>query len=1004
MSKLSFSIGYIKLEDMYVAYKKAKSEAYYDSFHSNAQSFSEYESNISENLFSLWELINSKDHICWRNLDFIGGFRQAPKSLSDKEWKSKDNIHYRSTNPMDDWRQRYNDNNEKKLKPEFRLIMTPTVEFQIVSALWILKVGHLFDEKLNKLTSYGNRLRRKYHEDDINDSLNGPLNTDSPGLFNPYFVAYKKWRNDGLDSMRALLENESSVTAITMDLEGFYHNVSPDFLINEDFLKKVGLSLNPNDVGFTKLFISSMKKWHSQAKKFNLVKNKKQTCSLPVGLSASKIISNALLYELDTQIRNDLDPAYYGRYVDDIFLVFKTPDSCNDGNSILSYIETKVECIKIKNIHKKQYDLSVVFNYAKRSNLKFGAAKQKIFSLSGQHGLDFIDQISSQIKSQSSEYRMLPELPRNSTEMANKTLLASSDASLIPDALRKADVVSVRRLGFSLLLRDVESYTFDLTHPAWQEVRFEFYGLVERYLLTPKGIFELYVYLHRVFRLIIVCNDFDFASKFIKKMSLCFELIEETCDESQGVNIVSCKKYIGERLYDSALQSATAKGFNKWSDLLKVIDLLSKFDVDNSEAITEQRLKEVCKKVLYADFGYRPYKDYWYYSQEKDHPNSFDILNREVKRVLRLELIDNFRNSANLKKPHWPAVVFPTRPLSIQDIVHYCPPVLKSATFFKECIYALRGAGTFFNGNIGYSPFEKDEGTISVPSSHHLNVKVALTNYQTLDEHFDSALSGTPDESLIRYEKINKLINEILRNDQQTDYIVFPECSLPLRWAINISHRLGRQKKSLITGVEYYQQRGSSKIIRNDSLMSLTTVWPGYDSNLLILQPKLSPSHDEKKKLSDKGLTLFNPNSNGNEIFPIYRHGGFHFGVIICSDLTNPANRTRFQGLVDCLFVLEWNPDVKTFSYLIEGASHDTHSFVIQVNNRKYGDSRVRAPYRKEYMRDSVRVKGGISDTYIIAEIDFGPLRDFQKNGNMLADDSLFKPVPIGFEMCKTRM
>ena len=119
--------------------------------------------------------------------------------------------------------------------------------------------------------------------------------------------------------------------------------------------------------------------------------------------------------------------------------------------------------------------------------------------------------------------------------------------------------------------------------------------------------------------------------------------------------------------------------------------------------------------------------------------------------------------------------------------------------------------------------------------------------------------------------------------------------------------------------------------------------------------------------------------------------------------MTNPINRVRYQGKVDSLFVLEWNKDVKTFSFLVEGAAHDIHTFVVQVNNRAYGDSRIRAPYKKDYLRDSVRVKGGISDYFVTGYIDYISLRDFQKRNKMTERNSKFKPVPIGFEMSPKR-
>lgn len=999
-----FSNTYIRLEDIYLAYRKAKSDSFYDSFHSNAIAYSEFESNIKGNLELLFNKITNEDSKWWEDVNLIGGYRFTPKSLDDEIWNNKDNIYYRSVDPMLDWEQRFKNNGNKRLTPEYRLIQCPTVEYQVISALWILKVGHKYEEKLDRNLSYGNRLRRKEQDFDYFKELNGPINEDSIGLFYPYFSAYKKWRNDGLNSMRELINEGCSVTAVTMDLERFYHNVSPDFILRPSFIKSIGVELTSDDRKFTNLFVRSIKAWCESIEEIETPSSNenKNGISLPVGLSASKVISNILLYELDEQIKNGLNPKYYGRYVDDIFLVFESPDIKLDGNAILSFISKNVECVKLERTKGLHPDINLRFQYAFDSVLKFKAAKQKIFNLSGNHGLDFIDQISSQIKEQSSEYRMLPELPRDSVEMANKTLLASPNAALIADALRKADVVSVRRLGISLLLRDIESYSADLSSSNWDSVRKEFYGLVERYLITPKGIFDLSGYLHRAFRLMVVNNDFDNTYDFILKLDKCFDLIRRTSEISGAYQFSSCKKYLYERLYESAIQSSTANGFRQWEKLRKTLASISLLG-ELGFSKTKNELRQISESILFSDFGYRSYKDYWYYSQKDNVVKTAFSRAVGVSKVLRINLIEKFRESAQLKSPHWPALVFPTRPLTIQEIALICPLVLHDNELFRQSILGLRGAGTFEFGSIGFSRAIDDSLSMNVSSSTSRKVFIALTNYETTDIQYKTALSGKFDESLERYEKINKLINEILTSGHPVDYVVFPECSLPLRWAVNIAQKLAKQKISLIAGLEYYKNDKLGNVLRNDSLISLSTSWPGYNSNVLILQPKHSASHEEKKTLKSKRLKLHSPKISDGDFFPIYKHGEFHFGVILCSDLTNPANRMRFQGMIDCLFVMEWNPDVKTFSFLVEGAAHDIHSFVVQVNNRTYGDSRVRAPYRIDYKRDSVRVKGGLSDTYVIAEIDFEILRKFQKRGVMTDKKSEFKPVPIGFKMCKTR-
>lgn len=251
--------------------------------------------------------------------------------------------------------------------------MCPSVEYQILSALWILKVGHLFEAKLDKELSYGNRLRRRSGLVPDSDSLQDQLNLDASGLFSPYFSAYKNWRGNGLNAMKKLISEGHDVTAITMDLAGFYHNASPNFLLRPSFLRKLGLSLSSDERKFTRLILESINNWYLTTPDYE----QRTDGALPVGSSISKIISNVLLYELDKQISEGLEPEYYGRYVDDIFLVFKTPDEELTGDSILSHMSKHVECLKINRVKGEQPDLRLRFVYAQDSDLKFTASKQK---------------------------------------------------------------------------------------------------------------------------------------------------------------------------------------------------------------------------------------------------------------------------------------------------------------------------------------------------------------------------------------------------------------------------------------------------------------------------------------------------------------------------------------------------------------------------------------------------------------------------------------------------
>ncbi|MEZ8141377.1 RNA-directed DNA polymerase [Enterovibrio sp. FF113] len=986
----TLSTEFVTLEQLYVAYRKAKQESFYETSNISSIAYSEYEENLEHNLTSLLERLVSAETEWFTDIEFIGGYLYIPKSLDDEKWADGETVHFRSVDPSSDWKKRFQDS-RKKLDAEYRLIIRPTIDYQVVSALWILKVGHKLEAKLDKSLAYGNRLRRVYQK---NTESYEP-NVDSIGLFQPYYSAYKSWRENGLDTMRTLVKKGETVTAITMDLTSFYHNVSPNFLVRPSFLAALDVNLNSDEMTFTRHLVNSINYWYESTPDYQ----KRSEGALPVGLSASKVISNILLFELDLQISDGLKTAYYGRYVDDIFMVFISNNIDANGNKILSHIRDNVDSLVINQSKDKKPSLRLKLRYAADSHLEFKPEKQKIFSLSSKHGLDLINQISDQIRAQSSEHRLLAEVPSTAGRMAEKALLASSDASLITDALRKADGLSVKRLGFSLLLRDIQTYTSNLSPKNWENTREEFYGLVERYLLTPKGLFDLYGYIPRVFRVVIENQDYEHANRFINKLKECILLIEETT-KIKGFNqkkLNLLKEYLSESLIETSIKSASEKKTQRIDLLTECVKKAYEIRGSSSESINENYVTIMSEKLLMADLATRAYKDYWYYSDNKEMPafNAYNNLSEYSKRVLRLKDIEDFLVLSNKKNAHWKAFSFPTRPLSASEIALTCQDTLKDSSLLKKSIRAIRGARVTSKSDLGYDPSE-DIYDVKIPKSMKESVFIALTNFEMTNDQYNGALNNNPDRSIERYESVNRLINSILRSQNKINYVVFPECSLPRKWALNIARKLASNGISLICGIEYHSLQNG--FIRNDCLVSLTTYWPGYNTSFLFTQPKILPAHDEKRALDSKKLHLYKPKGH-KESLPIYKHGEFHFGIIICSDLTNPANRLHFQGKLDTLFVLAWNKDINTFSFLVDSAAHDIHTYVVQVNNRAYGDSRVRAPYKEAHLRDIVRLKGGVEDYFVVAEIEYINLRKFHNEDN----NGIFKPVPIGFTCSSTR-
>lgn len=990
---------FVTLADVYVAYKKAKAEAFFESTHFHALAFTRYEQALHKNLAKLHRRLVSKRDEWSKSLDFIGDHAYLPKSVDTAAWAAGEAGHFRALNPRQEWARQFTNSGTPALA-SLRLVMRPTVDFQIVSALWILKVGFKYDQQLDRDLAFANRVRT------LKAAGGRQANLVTPSLFSPYFSAYRTWREKGLLAVEKALQGGQSILAMTMDIEKFYHRASPKFLLREEFLTKLQLNLSPEERKFTSNLLSAIDTWYRSTPDYL----DRPKGAIPVGLSASKIIANVLLAEFDTEFVERLSPVHYGRYVDDIFLVLQAEIGDEDAGTVIRRMaEALAPMVSLKNDGESLPSLVLRLPYARDSELVFAGSKQKIFALSSEHGLDLVSHIRDQIRQQSSEYRLLPSVPATATDMASRALLATPDASLQVDALRKADVVSVRRLGFSLLLSDIETYAADIRPNGWRELRFQFYELAKRHVLTPLGFFNYFGYVHRIFGLMLACGDLDEARDLIGEFSEIRGLILETTTLGEGRHralFALCVDQYAEALLQAGVQAATMRLETKLGEVLRVLKQLKKLSRNLKIPSSVESFQKLVRQTLLADWGRRPYKEYWLLEQSSDEFGPPVPRQISIRRHFRLAAIRRLRKDVTtLRAPHWPALAFPTRPLRIDEIALIAPEVLKDAKLLKEAILLFRGAQVRSSDLLGYVEVEASEdwSSFSVPGRREGPIKIAVTSVQTTEKQWAMAAAGRQDRSIKRYEAFNALINRILREAKRPDYIVLPELSIPLRWAIRAARKLAANGVSLLAGVEYHRDR-SSKKLRNDCLVSLTTRWPGYPSSIVLMQPKFRPAHGERRELKSKFGTrgaLFEP--MGRAALPtLYSHRGFLFSVLICSDLTNISHRHSLRGHVDALFALEWNKDIDTFASLVESTASDMHAYVVQVNNRSYGDSRIRAPAKETYHRDLVQVKGGTSDYYVMGQLDVEALRNEQRRSR--TSRPLFKPVPIGYVMSKRRL
>lgn len=218
----------LSLEDLVVAYRKAKADCFFENTFPAAIKFAEFEQDLYANLARLRENIITNQGFS-ENTDFLGSYRLLPKKLVVEPNSKMKKAHIHFSNPTRAFESLTKNNT---LVPEFRVVADFPVEAHILSALWINMVGHKFDASLDD-SCYGARLKRIRNDETLDPSAAKPFHISSIGSFTPYFGPYQSWRNDGLNAIRGELEKERNVIAASLDLKGYYHSIDPKALASE---------------------------------------------------------------------------------------------------------------------------------------------------------------------------------------------------------------------------------------------------------------------------------------------------------------------------------------------------------------------------------------------------------------------------------------------------------------------------------------------------------------------------------------------------------------------------------------------------------------------------------------------------------------------------------------------------------------------------------------------------------------------------------------------------
>lgn len=1041
----------LSLTELFFAYRKAKVDCFYESSIRVAERFIEYEQALPNNLAALLVRLQAGEAAAI----MTSGIEQPiifPKRLyfeSDEQAPDKQGTGAPTEHAFfsDAERAFRRATDQRAPVPEFRLIGDFSVEAHVVSALWINLVGHKFDACLSS-RALASRVRR--YRADKNRKWTGDYHLEALGSFEPYFEPYRKWRDDGLHAMRDAIKREQPIIAMTLDIGNFYHSIDPGFFVDPRFLEYLGVELSPFELAFSQLISTALGEWSGHCRErlsaLGCPIDAKQHGGIPIGLSVVRVISNVLLAFLDRQVERQLSPIYYARYVDDLFLVLHDSDDIRSPTGLWDFITQRISAFDRDASGNVTLTLP---EWGGGTRLTLQGAKQKTFFLSGRSGTDLLDHIASQIRDVSSERRTMP-LPEHIERSHAARALAATDSADDADSLRRADGLTLRRLGWSVLLRAVNTLARDLRPQDWKPQRDDFYEFAHEHVIRADRVLEQIDHLPRLLSFAVSLGDWIPARRVYQETIAAISRLEEATrtarmringiyagavppevwkDTREQVRCFFREALI--RAYPTSLALPRARAF---AGLLKDLGL------------TTEELVRWARQACEADWARIPYRDHLRTdavgqpAERQDETllaaryQHVDCLRQFLERTERQASGPPPRRVAPLAVAAADDVaprsilpfLFPTRPYTPEEIALYLPdecvfgePVA-AAHAWADYTRAVRGvwvrgdlaeeleteAGGTRDGG-GGPPVSADVAdsddrpppVVVKRSAPDRAVRLGLTSFEVTDKSWDQGAAGDPDLSPRRYWQLARIVNIAIGTTPRPDYLLLPELSVPDRWIDTIAGRLRASGISLIAGVDYVHH--PHRRIDSSAVLVLTDDRLGYASSIQVRQRKSLPAPGEEQQLYVSHGRSW---TEGTDLKRVYQHNGLYFGILVCSELQNMGYRADFQGQVDCLITLSWNKDLESFSALVDAAALDVHAYVALVNNRRYGDSRLRRPAKKSFDRDVCRIRGGLNDQLVVVEIEPTRLRQQQSREKRWPQPAdAYKPAPEGFRMSPAR-
>ncbi|QOX62602.1 hypothetical protein FRZ06_04195 [Anoxybacterium hadale] len=921
------------------AYKKFKSFYYYNK---NAlyirEKIADFENNrpqVNKTFDILSKLLKSPNANKYENYltELINNidFLVYPKSFTTNEVKA-DII----TNILD---------KDKDLEKVNFFIDMP-IELHILDTLWTIYCGRIAKDSLGVFDNlYGNIIDESISYNDNNDFFES-INFNKRRFFKFYFNEYTRWRNYAFDKLAENYEEKIDSILISLDLRNYYYSVHFNF-------SKISKYFN-DDVRFkemkplTKIVKSIFLKYTCLIQDFRTdIKTSKNESIFPIGLFSSMLLSNIYLKDFDKKFDN-LNLDYYGRYVDDVLLVYKTNKLDNFNlKKILRELFVDNDILHLNN-NDSTYSLTI------DENLKIQESKIKVLYIDSAESRTILDIYEQKIRINPSMVNMLPgEL--NIKDFDESAYMVDNWSA--ENKIRDIGQMSINSFRVNRYLSDIVRTQKNINEEGNDEVTKQYIKI--RNFFKGNQAIEYYNSWINIFYFLVLNNDKKQIVQLYRDLRNSINLLKKPLNGFVGINNKR-KITLMKKLKDSLKQH------------LK-ISMCSAFALDIS-LINENKIewRKLSRKLLDSNM-FNHYLAKYPLMNLCNLDGEISLINPKMKMC-------SPQNFSSFKLKWMPRFV------KLEELFNYnfLNNYMADRSFFsEEQIDEIIREFYEINENYG-EPFtlniHNEDGNryqkhiikLDLKNKDRLKIKIAVANIKITE--LDCAVTLLDSSiGLIREKK--ELLFNILKQavENEVDFLLLPEFYLPALWLNEVMEFTRKTEIVVITGLQYLTddtQRAFNYV---------ATILPfkvsKYVNVIPIIREKNHYAPIEKYELAELGFTC-----NGDNKIPVYDFfeiDDIKFGLFLCFEFTDIEARSIYKNNADILFIPQFNKDTSYFSNIVESLSRDNHCFIVQANTSIFGDSRITAPYNSDY-KNIVQLKGGDNDGIIVGTIDIVKLKEYQ--------------------------